>query len=83
MKREKLSLHVTPKPEPQAPVHPIVEVSDAPRGWTEIKIRDSRGNRIGFFQASAADMDDELADAFRAWQARHAHEPSLGLVGES
>ena len=51
----------------------IVEAADAPSGLTEIKIRDSSGVRIGFFQASEADMDDELADAFKAWQARHSH----------
>lgn len=52
---------------------PIVEAADAPRGWTEIKIRDSKGVRIGFFQVSSVDMDDELADALRSWQRRHAH----------
>lgn len=51
----------------------IVEVADAPRGLTEIKIRDAKGIRIGLFQISSADMDDELADALRAWQSRHAH----------
>lgn len=60
----------------------IVEAADAPSGLTEIKIRDSRGVRIGFFQASASDMDDELADALEAWQERHAHR-TLVLIDPS
>lgn len=52
---------------------PIVEVADAPQGLTEIKVRDSKGVRIGLFQVSAKDMDDALAEAIVAWQARHAH----------
>lgn len=52
---------------------PLVEVSDAPAGLIEIKIRDSGGVRIGFFQASAPDLDTEMVDALKAWQARHSH----------
>lgn len=60
----------------------IVEASDPASGLTEIKIRDSKGIRIGFFQAAAADMDDQLADDLRAWQARHAHR-GLTLISSS
>ena len=58
---------------------PLVEVSDAPPGLIEIKIRDSKGARIGFFQASATDLDTEVVDALKAWQGRHPHR-SLALV---
>lgn len=56
---------------------PIVEVADAPQGLTEIKVRDSKGHRIGLFQVSSKHMDDEFAAAIVAWQARHDHR---GLV---
>lgn len=52
---------------------PIVEAADAPQGLTEIKVRDSKGHRIGLFQVSSKDMDDELAEAITEWQERHAH----------
>lgn len=80
MKRKKLSLHVNREVEASAVpsldrslVHPIVEVADAPSGLTELKVRDSKGTRIGFFQVSARDLDDELMEALHDWQARHAH----------
>ena len=53
---------------------PIVAVPDAPEGLTELKIRDSSGHRIGFFQAAAEDMDDEIVADLVRWQARHTHE---------
>lgn len=52
----------------------VVEISDAPRGLTEIKIKDSNGHRIGFFQVSTGDLDDELTEALISWQTRHTHE---------
>ena len=62
----------------------LVEVSDAPEGLTEIKVKDSRGHRIGFFQVSAGDMDDELMDALVDWQSRHTHEGgSLSIMPAS
>jgi len=78
---KKLCLHVNPKIEAEAPVSsldrphvdPVVECLDAPDGLTELKVRDSKGNRIGFFQVSARDLDNELCDDLMAWQARHAH----------
>lgn len=54
-------------------VAPLVEVSDAPPGLIEIKIRDSKGVRLGFFQVSATDLDTEVIDALKAWQVRHSH----------
>lgn len=63
-------------------VSPLVEVSDAPPGLIEIKIRDSKGARIGFFQASATDLDTEVVDALKAWQGRHSHR-SLTLLPPS
>jgi hypothetical protein len=91
MKRKKLSLHVNreveagPVPSLERPLaQPLVEVADPPSGLTEIKIRDARGTRIGFFQASAPDLDTEVVDALKAWQARHAHElPIPKLVVKS
>jgi hypothetical protein len=84
-----LSLHVnreveaSPVPSLER-VQPLVEVADPPDGLTEIKIRDARGTRIGFFQVSAADLDTEVVDALKAWQARHTHElPTPKLVGKS
>ena len=82
MKRKKLSLHVSQRVETapacdRAPrgsvMPPIVEVADSPDGLMELKIRDSRGNRIGFFQMAADCLDDELEEALRDWQARHAN----------
>ena len=61
---------------------PLVQVSDAPVGLIEIKIRDSNGARILFLQASASDLDAELVDALKAWQGRHSHR-SLTLVPPS
>ena len=52
---------------------PLVEVSDAPPGLIEIKVRDHWGARIGFHQINADDLDVELVDALKAWQARHSH----------
>ena len=52
---------------------PLVEVADAPEGIIEIKVRDHWGARIGFYQISADDLDTELVDALKAWQARHTH----------
>ena len=63
-------------------VPPLVEVSDAPAGLIEIKIRDANGARLGFFQASASDLDAEMVDALKAWQSRHSHR-SLTLVPDS
>ena len=61
---------------------PLVEVSDAPPGLIEIKIRDSKGARIGFFQVSAFDVDTEVVEALKAWQGRHSHR-SLTLLPPS
>jgi hypothetical protein len=83
MKREKLSLHVNrevearPVPSSQYAVPPLVEVADAPKDLVEIKIRDSEGLRIGFFQVRADDLDTEVVDALKAWQSRHAHESPI------
>ena len=91
MKREELSLSVNrdvearPVPSPGwSPAQPLVEVADAPADLTEIKIRDSEGLRIGFFQATTVDLDTEVVDALKAWQSRHTHDvPTPKLVGES
>ena len=84
MKRKKLSLHVNRKVEAgpvplldRPIVHPIVEVSDAPFGLLELKVRDSAGDRIGFLQISAENFDDELKEDLLAWQSRHAHESPI------
>ena len=61
---------------------PLVEVSDAPPGLIEIKIRDSKGARIGFFQVSASDVDTDVIEALKAWQGRHSHR-SLTLLPPS
>lgn len=53
---------------------PVVKVIDAPEGLVEFKIKDSRGARIMFLQATAVDLDDELMEALHDWQERHAHE---------
>ena len=63
-------------------IPPLVEVSDAPPGLIEIKVRDAGGARIGFFQASAPDLDTEMVDALKAWQGRHSHR-GLTLVPPS
>jgi hypothetical protein len=47
-----------------------------------MKVRDSNGIRIGFFQVSTIAMDDELADALKAWQTRHSHR-TLSLMPPS
>ena len=52
---------------------PLVEVADSPEGLLEIKVRDSWGVRIGFFQVRADDLDPEIIEALKAWQARHTH----------
>lgn len=52
---------------------PIVEVADSPAGLIEIKVRDAWGVRIGFLQAAANDLDDDLLTALKAWQARRSH----------
>jgi hypothetical protein len=91
MKPKKLSLHVnreveaSPVPSLDRPiVHPLAEVRDPASGLYEMIARDSQGNRIGFLQISAPDMDNELVDALRDWQARHAHElPIPKLVVQS
>ena len=91
MKRRTLSLSVnreieaSPVPSLERSLaQPLVEVSDAPYGLTEIKIRDAEGLRIGFFQASISDLDTEVVDALKAWQSRHTHElPTPKLVGKS
>lgn len=63
---------------------PVVEVTDPPEGWTEFKIRDSRGKRIAFCQIDSTCLDDELQEAFHDWQARHAHErPDLRVMPAS
>ena len=87
MKRKKLSLHVNreiaPRETPSRDDHiePIVEVRDSASGTLELKARDSRGSRIGFFQISTSDVDDELIENLKAWQVRHAHElPTPKLV---
>lgn len=65
-------------------VPPIVEVTDAPHGLVELKVRDCRGARIGFFQASDSDLDDELTDALLAWAQRHSHQGAgLSIVRSS
>lgn len=56
---------------------PLVEVTDAPAGLVELKIRDCRGTRIGFCQVAASDVDDELIDGLVAWAQRHSHRISL------
>jgi hypothetical protein len=63
---------------------PVVQVTDAPLGLVEFKIRDSRGKRLALLQVSAADLDDELMEALHDWQARHAHErPDLHVMPAS
>lgn len=62
---------------------PVVEVTDAPRGLVELKIRDSRGTRIGFFQVASSDLDEELVSDLHAWQARHAHRQLSVIRGSS
>jgi hypothetical protein len=79
MKRKKLRLHVNREIAPrEAPtqsdhIEPIVETRDPARGLLELKVRDASGARIGFFQVSEGELDDELVNALRDWQARHAH----------
>jgi hypothetical protein len=88
-RKKHLALHVNREveagPVPSAWTgQPLVEVADAPSGLLEIKVRDSRGNRIGFFQASDTDLDTEVVDALKAWQSRHTHElPTPKLVVKS
>lgn len=60
----------------------LVEVSDSPEGLVELKVRDSNGVRIGFFQVSEDDLDDELVADIKAWQIRHAHR-ALFIVSPS
>lgn len=55
-------------------IPPVVEIADAARGLIELKVKDSRGARIGFFQIARSDLDDELMDALTSWQERHCHE---------
>jgi hypothetical protein len=54
-------------------IPPLVEVADSPEGLIEIKVRDYWGVRIGFHQIRADDLDVELVNALKAWQARHSH----------
>lgn len=61
-------------------IPPVVEVSDAPRGLTEIKVKDSNGARIGFCQIDSSCMDDELKADLKRWQARHPGNPPLTLI---
>jgi hypothetical protein len=91
MKGKKLRLSVnreieaSPVPSLDRPiVYPLAEMANPPSGLYEIKARDSRGNWIGFFQISRAELDDDLIEDLRAWQARHAHElPTPKLVVKS
>ena len=63
---------------------PVVQVTDAPSGLVEFKIRDSRGARIALIQVSAADLDDELMEALHDWQERHAHDrPDIHIMPAS
>lgn len=65
-------------------VPPLVEIADAPDGLVEMKAKDSLGHRIGFFQVSASDLDDELVDALLSWQSRHSHSgTSLSIIRPS
>lgn len=79
MKRKKLSLHVNREVEanevssPRVVVHPLVSITDAPAGLQELKVKDSQGKRIGFFQVTASEMDDQLLEDLHDRQARHAH----------
>ena len=74
MKRKKLSLHVNREvAAAHTDCHPVVHTLDPPSGLHELKVRDSEGNRIGFFQISASEMDDELLEALHDWQGRHSH----------
>lgn len=65
-------------------IPPVVEIADAARGLIELKVKDSRGARIGFFQIAASDMDDELMEDLQDWQQRHCHEGgSLSIIRAS
>jgi len=46
----------------------------------ELKVRDAKGNRIGFFQIATLEVDDQLLEDLHDWQARHPRgaNPSLG-----
>lgn len=62
----------------------VFEVSDPPQGLTEIKVKDSRGTRIGFFQIAASEVDAELVAALTDWQQRHCREGgSLSIMRPS
>lgn len=58
----------------------VVEVADAPRGLTEIKVKNSNGVRIGFCQFDSSCMDDELKADLKRWQTRHPGKASLTLI---
>lgn len=63
---------------------PLVEMDDSPEGLIEMKAKDSRGIRIGFFQVSASEIDDQLVDDLLAWQARHSKQgASLSIIRPS
>lgn len=50
----------------------LVEIADASDGLVEMKAKDERGVRIGFFQVAESKLDDELIDDLLAWQARQS-----------
>lgn len=61
----------------------VVEVPDAPHGLTEIKVKDSNGVRIGFFQFDSSCMDEELKADLKRWRERHPGKPLLTLIPAS
>jgi hypothetical protein len=77
-RKKKLTLHVNRKIAASEahsllmPVEPIVSVTDAPSGLHELRVRDSQGNRIGFFQIAAIAVDEQLLEDLHDWRARHA-----------
>jgi hypothetical protein len=82
LSRSTLSLTVNRDVEASPPIDeqpPLVETADPPEGLLEIKIRDSRGNRIGLFQVDAAYIDNQITNALKAWEARHSGSASLSL----
>lgn len=58
----------------------VVEVPDAARGLTEIKVKDSNGVRIGFCQIDSFCVDDELRADLKRWRERHPGKPILTLI---
>lgn len=62
----------------------LVEIADASDGLVEMKARDARGVRIGFFQVAESELDDQLIDDLLAWQARHSRQgAALSIVRPS